>query len=161
MQPQVDAILREANQYRNATAKLSADFKAHAGLKRELDATARDLQSRVDRFVRHSAEETMRLTYGLQMVENEYHGLHVELEHLRHACSQAEKLCVDAKRTRDQLRAHLASVRSETHSIADAMDQYIARTRANIDPLQHKLVELVKELRTLQEEQSFYDRRLV
>jgi ABC-type transporter Mla subunit MlaD len=136
---EVTDTLREANRHRNASARLSRDFKTHAGLKRELDAVAADLQGRVDRFVRHSAEETHQLSIELNDVRSEMRTLEATVAQLRRACLDSERLCEDAALKRDALISQLARVRNETADLTQRMSSYLAATRVSTAPLEEML----------------------
>jgi chromosome segregation ATPase len=152
MDDEVERILREADRHRNATAVLSREFSTHVGLKRELDDTARRLQTRLDVHVRRTAEETHQLTAELRDVKRDYRLLQEEVTDLRLACEHAQRLCLDAKLKRDQLTNHLRGVKAETDSVAAGLALYLDRTKANLEPLERQLIGATADLAALHEE---------
>lgn len=157
----VEAILAEADEHRNATAVLSRSFKSHVGLKRELDATVRELQSRVDRFVRHSGEETFQLSSALNQIAAELADLKTHVGELRLACADAQRLCDDARLKRDRLINTLKEIRHETARTTAGMSTYMSRTQLNASALEQRLLVLNSELEELLRERArLYDAQI-
>jgi chromosome segregation ATPase len=148
-------VSREETEFhRAATARLSREYLHHAGLKRELDAQARSLQEKLDRFVRSTAEETHRVSAGLDAVYSEFRELNDSLRGLREACENAERLCHDARLKRDGLRNSLREVAAETSALKAGLGAYVGRTQENAAPLEARLRGAEEELASLADERA-------
>jgi chromosome segregation ATPase len=158
MQDDVDIALTETERHRAASAQLSRQYKSHVGLKRELDAQARSLQQRLDRFVRYSAEESHRVASGLTEVGRELQHLYSSVQGMRDACANAERLCQDAQLKRDHLRNSLREIRSETSGLAKGLEDYMLRTQQNAAPLEARLRAAQQTLDALREDRVHLER---
>lgn len=148
---EVRRVLRQADDCRNKTAALAHDYNQLARQKRALTHSAAELQTQVDQFVRHSAEETHKLQFGLAAMKKGVRQLAAETDDLEGACDEMETVCRNAERIRDQLKEQLARTRADTAATAERMHEYIARTRENMAPLQRQLANAADELAALEE----------
>lgn len=149
MNSPVRKTLKKADAERSATARLSRQYNIISLERRALERQTKEVQNEVDRFVRHSAEETHRLNSGLQRMQSDAYKVQGEVSRLEQAILDMEDLCHDAAHKNELAMTELTSVKQETEDMAVQLQRFIHSTRSNMQLIQNSLFETETELAEL------------